>query len=446
MRKKLLVSLVFLSVLTLLFGCNRSNPLTIWVGSESVEFYQGKMDEYVADYETQNGEAFPYEVSVVGVDTGSAAATFLEDTEAGADIFTVAHDNLGKLTSGSSSIAPITDATLLAQIAADNPTSFLDVIKNTVGGVEYTFGVPYIAQALVLYYNTDYITEEQAQTWEGIWDAAKTADKQALDVTGTDGYNNSFLLLSTIASSTTYDAGYTSLELYANGDIENNYAQGDDTVAVFKWGQRFFTDDNGAFRASDSGWEVELKDEITLSVISGAWDYTAAKSALGDKLGIVKLPTFTITEADAYGTIDAGTVFQSGTFADTKMFVMKKGSDKADYLQDILAYLSSKDIQEESFDAVQNLPAYKNAATEFTGMQDGTLESELAKSQIEMFAYGIPQPFGFSTTFNFYYYSKGAPDYVYAILTNEDGLYGTDQAIYDQLGVIQNIWKTGSAE
>ncbi len=441
MRKKLLLSLVFLSVLTLLIGCSKEDPLTIWVGSESVEYYQGKMDEYVAQYATDMGEDFPHEIRVVGVDTGSAAATFLEDTDAGADIFTVAHDNLGKLTSGSSSIAPITDDALLAQIAADNPESFLDVIKNTVGGTEYTFGVPYIAQALVLYYNTDYITTEQVQTWEGIWDAAKTADKYALDITGTDGYNNSFLLLATVA-----ETGFSSLKLYEGGDIEENYAQGDDTVAVMKWGQRFFTDDNGAKRASDSGWEVELKDEITLSVISGAWDYQAAKSALGDKLGIVKLPTFTITEDDAYGTIEAGTVFQSGTFADTKMFVMKKASDKAEYLQDILLYLSSKEVQEGSFDEAQNLPAYKNAATEFTGMQDGSLESQLAISQVEMFAFGIPQPFGFSTTFNFYYYSKGGPDYIYAILVNEDGNYSTDAEIYAQLGVIQNIWKTGSTE
>ncbi|QWB95754.1 hypothetical protein KHQ89_07450 [Mycoplasmatota bacterium] len=125
---------------------------------------------------------------------------------------------------------------------------------------------------------------------------------------------------------------------------------------------------------------------------------------------------------------------------------MKKASDKADYLQDILKYLSTSEMQEASFNEVQNLPAYKNALDEFNEMQADTLEATLASSQLEMFEYGIPQPFGYSTTFNFYFYSKGAPDYIYAILVNEDDLYGTDQAIIDQLTVIQNIWKTGSAE
>ncbi|QWB95755.1 extracellular solute-binding protein [Mycoplasmatota bacterium] len=127
------------------------------------------------------------------------------------------------------------DRDLLAQISADNPETFLDVIKNEVDGTEYTFGVPYIAQSLILYYNTQYITETQAQSWEGIWDAAKTADKYAMTVTDTDGYNNSFLLLSTVA-----ETGYSSLKLYEDGSLENNYVLGDDRIATMKWGQRFF--------------------------------------------------------------------------------------------------------------------------------------------------------------------------------------------------------------
>ena len=173
MKNKFILVLIAIFAVTLLASCGKEDPLLIWVGSESVEFYQTQMDDYVAAYEEENGEAFPYEVSVVGVDTGSAASTFLEDMEAGADIFTVAHDNLGKLTAGSSGIAPVTDEALLAQIENNNSDTFLDVIKNTVGGQEYTFGIPYIAQSLVLYYNTEFLDAEDVLTWEGIWDVSK---------------------------------------------------------------------------------------------------------------------------------------------------------------------------------------------------------------------------------------------------------------------------------
>jgi len=438
MKKVLLILALSFSVLLATVGCNSDNTLKIWVGSESEEFYTQKMAEYVTNYNNTHDEEFPYEVVVSGVDTGTAASTYLDDTEAGADIFTVAHDNLGKLVAGSSSIAPITSTTLLAQIDADNPESFKAVIKGTVDGTTYTFGVPYIAQSLVLYYNTEYVTAEQAQSWEGILTAAKTADKQALSLTGTDGYNNSFLLLATDTSDHS-----TSLDLYVDGVQENCFATGDDTIARLKWGQSFFLDANGAKKPSESGWEVELSDGISLSVIGGAWHFSAAQAALGDNLGITTLPTFTLTEDDAYGTAVAGTEYKSGSFADTKMFVMKKGSDRADYLQDILLFLSSQDVQEASFSAAQNLPAYKNAATEFAAFQEDTLEAQLASAQVEMFEWGIPQPFGFSSKYNTYFYSKGAPELILAILENADNAYSTDQDIYNQMLEIESIWKTG---
>ena len=396
MNKKIIISIFNFNICIRSCRMQKDAPLTIWVGTESVEFYQDAIADYLVMYEEENGKAFPHTIEVKGADTGPAAATYLEDTEAGPDIFTVAHDNLGKLIAGSSSIAPVTDADLLAQIENDNPDTFKNVIKGNVGGQTYTFGVPYIAQALVLFYNKDLVTAEQVQTWEGILAAAKAVDKQALSLTGTDGFNNSFLLLATNATT-----GESSLKLYEGGDIMENYASGDDMVSVMKWGQRFFTDPNGPKRPTDSGWQIELKDGISLSVISGAWHYNAAVSALGSKLGIAKLPTFTVTEADAYGTVQAGTVFQSGTFADAKMFVMKKNSKYQEFLQDIVKHLSSKEVQEASYEEVQNLPAYKNAAVEFESMTGTTSEAQLAAAQIEMFEHGIPQPFGFDNRFNF---------------------------------------------
>ncbi len=442
MKKIFGLAALFLVSLPMLTGCGKADPIVIWVGTESEEFYQTKLDEYVVSYNAANEKAFPYAIDVKGVDTGSAAATFLDDTEAGADIFTVAHDNLGKLIAGSSGISPITDAGLLTQIAADNPSTFTEVIKGTVSGTEYTFGVPYIAQSLILYYNKQYLTATDVETWEGIWAKAVLNEKDSLSLTGADGFNNSFLLLAR-----NVDGDSTSLQLYEDAVQENCFATGDDTVSKLKWGQRFFTGAHGAHVPSSSGWEIELKDELTLSVIGGAWHYNAALSSLGEEnLGIAILPRFTITEADAYGTSVAGTVYQSGSFTDTKMLVMKKGSAKADYLQGIMKFMSSKEIQEQSFEECANLPAYKNALAEFDAMSADTLEAQLARCQTEMFSHGIPQPFGAQSKFNVYYYSKGAPELIAAILQNTGNAYSTDTAIYDELVIVERIWKTGNKD
>jgi maltose-binding protein MalE len=441
MKNKIMIFVILLASVFLIAGCSKEAPLTIWVGTESVDFYTEQMADYVALYKAETGKDFPHVISVKGVDTGTAAATFLEDTQAGADIFTVAHDNLGRLTRGSSAIAPVTDQALLDQINNDNPDTFLNVIKANVGGTVYTFGIPYVAQSLVLYYNKAFLTETDVQTWEGILAKAVQHNKQAVSLAGTDGFNNSFLLLAKNAVT-----GENSLRLYEDGDINNNYALGDDTISKLKWGQYFFTHPNGAKRPTESGWTVELTNETSLAFISGAWHFNGASSALGTKLGIAILPTFTIQADHAYGTVEAGTVFQSGTFADAKIFVMKKNSDKAEYLQDILKFLSSKEVQEASFVAAQNLPAYKNAGTEFASMQGDSLENQLARAQIEMFEHGIPQPFGFDNRYNFYYYSKGGPDLILEILENNNNAFTTFDQIKAQLQIIQNIWITGNRE
>jgi len=437
--KSLALLLALCMIVASFTGCSpKKNPLTIWVGVESVDFYTAKMAEYVENYKAKTGEAFPYTISVQGVDTGSAASKVLDDIDAGADIFTVAHDNLPKLTAGASAIAPVRDEALLAQINADNPQAFLNAIDMTVQGTSYTFGVPYIAQSLVLMYNTKYLTKDDVKTWEGIWAAAKKNNMQSVSLTGADGFNNSFLVLA-INEAT----GKMPAVIYENGETENCYFTSDETVAIMQWGQRFFTDKNGGKMPTDSGWEIELRDEISLGVITGAWKYNAAKASLGQNLGIAILPSFTLTADDVEGTnVKAGTVYRSGSFTDCKVFVMKKGSDKAEYLEDILLFLSSKEVQEQSYIECANLPAYKNAAIEFPSMQADNLETELSARQLEMFSYGIPQPFG-NPTAHFYYYSKGAPDLIREILENKESLFGTTEAIRTQLQKIENIWKTG---
>ena len=453
MNKKALSFCSLVLAITLCFGffsCKKDDSIKIWVGVESKDFYQEKVDQWVEAYKAANGgKAFPWAIRVEGVDTGSAAGKFLDDTAAGGDIFTIAHDNLGRLIAGSSAIAPVTNEALLRQIQNDNPSGFLEAIKGKVAGTEYTFGIPYIAQALVLYYNTSYLTEEDVKTWEGIWRVAKENGKQSVSINGDDGYNNSFIVLAERASD-----GKRIADIYVNGEFENCNFNSDLALATLRWGQRFFTDASpdkrvnyGAKKVGDSGWEMELANEASLSLVGGAWNFNAARAALGSKLGIAVLPSFTLTEADVEGTsIAAGTVMNSGTFADTKMFVVKKhkqGEKKAEYLEEILIYLSSKEMQEQSFIHCANLPAYKNASTEFAALQQNTLEGKLAKMQIEMFANGRPQPFGPNARMNNWYYSQGAPMIVLNILMNTDNLYDTTAQIREGMAIIETIWKTG---
>lgn len=447
MNKKILYILPLL--LTSIQGCSCSNSdaLTIWVGTESVDFYKDVLEEYEDIYEKNNEDNFP-KWKVKGIDVGSSAETFLQDNDAGADIFVCAHDNLGKLTAGSSVIAPITDEVLLNQINEDNAQGFKDIVVNEVQGKKYTFGVPIIAQSLIYYYNSSIVSAEQAKTWEGIMQACKEKGNniKATSLLGEDGYNNSFLLL---AKKVNPDGTTSSsLRLYEEGNIDNCYLSGDDMIAIMKWGQDFFSNSNGGSWVSSSGWEVELKDGHSAGLIGGAWNYKAAKTALGSSFAVTTLPRFTITKSQEYGSITEGSIFQSGTFADCKILVMKKNSKYANYLQGIMKYMSSKEVQERSFEECANLPSYNNAATEFESLLKNDDNAKTAAAQIKMFEYGIAQPFGIDTRFNTYYYSKSGPEYLKAILNDKNlkesnRKFITDQQIKDELIAISNVWKTG---
>ena len=447
MKKRFIAMIPILLLGLGVSSCNSKTPLTIWVGAESVDFYTAQMTEYQANYEAATGEDFP-EWTVKQIDTGTSADTFLQDTAAGADIFVCAHDNLGKLTAGSSVIAPIDDAELLAQIDADNSQGFKDIIKNEVQGTYYTFGVPFVAQALVYYYNSSIVSAEEVGTWEGIMAACakKGANVKATSILGTDGYNNSFL---TLARQVNEDGSTsTSVKIYEGGVQDACYFSGDDTVSVMRWGQDFFSHPNGSSWPSSSGWEVELKDGHSAGLIGGAWNFQAAQTALGSNFAVAPLPRFTITEDQAFGSIEAGTVFQSGTFADCKVLVMKKGSEYAPYLQGIMKHFASKEVQEKSFEQCANLPAYKNAASEFEALQAHDANAQVAAAQIKMFEYGIPQPFGVKTKYNTYYYSKSGPDYLKAILDDKnlkeaDRKFTTPELIKAELEAICTVWKTG---
>lgn len=453
--KTLIMTLVMLLSCVVLAACGEktkepteepapASDLVIWVGSESVKFYEKVMVEYEEAYKTKNGKDFPGNIKVIGMDTGSAADSYLNDTEAGADIFTVAHDNLGKLLAGSGKIAAIKSKSLLDQMESTNPDAFLDVcyLQAEDGSSAQYYAAPIISQALVLYYNKEIFAGKEAKlaTWEGIMEVAAENNAMATSFSGTDGFNYSCFLLAQPYSEDAIAAfgKQGTLQIYKGGVQANCMGYGDDQVAISKWAQRFILHPNGRNKAitSSDKWSNELTNGKAITMVGGAWHLNNIKAALGDdNYGVVELPRFTLTEADAYGKAKAGMVFHSGSFFDAKCLVKKADSEWAEYLDDIIEFLTSDDIQERSYKECANLPASMNIEI---GADDPLGAAQLAQTK-----YGMAQPFGFKQKFNTYYYSKGAPDLYVAIHQNTKGEYETDAAILAKLQEASYIWAKG---
>ena len=461
MKKFIVLFILLAMTVTLLAGCGGSSGgdsvIRVWVGDESVDFYQKLCNEYVA-----SNPDFGYTVEVKGMDTGAVAGTITTDPNAAADIFTVAHDNIGKL-AATVCAKPILDEELIQQVLADNPESFRNVIYSTLDGKEYLYGVPYISQALFLYYNKALVTEEQAKTFEGLREAAVAANTKAITVTGDDGFNMSFALLATKVSdhSTTVKI-FEGADSASGGSKGVSNCQGDDTVAVLRWLQDFAEDPNGFKWASSDGWAADLdqKNKGVLAVIGGAWHYNDAKSRLGEtNIGIALIPTFTLTEKAVEGLsgVQAGDVYRGGTFADCKVFMINANTSGDKYLkaQALIKFMSSKEAQNRSYLECLNVPAYVGAS-EFIKqcLDEGKISEgqyDLAARQVEMAEWGIPQPF-ITGTLNTYYYSKNAPQVFRAIidksaypttgdiiLSETESLDGIRKALY----LVEYIWMHG---
>ena len=305
------------------------------------------------------------------------------------------------------------------------------------------FAAPYISQALVLMYNKAKDTEEQAKTIEGLKEAAVANNSKSLAITGTDGFNFSFTVLARKAADNS-----TSVKLYENTDKNACYFQGDDVVATVQWAQDFFADPNGGHWPTDAGWISDAQANKVVACIGGAWQFKDWEGAVGStNAGYTVLPTYTVNAEQVAGTsVAAGTKFQAGSFVDCKCLMINAYSDEAKYdaIQELVKYMTSKEVQNESFKQANNLPAY-TGATEYIK----TIKNDLTRNQYEgamaqagMNEFGIAQPF-LSSTLNTYYYSKKAPELYVSMLNNTTGEFSTTDAIRKGLYRIEYIWQKG---
>lgn len=424
--------------------------LTVWVGNEegTAEFYQAACDAWLA----QEGNPYAdYQIIVKGTDVGSIAGTITQDPKAAGDIYTVAHDNVGKLAAAKCA-KPISETSLVTQVETDNPTTFVDVCKSIVNGKEALYAAPYISQACFLYYDKTKISDEEVKSFEGIMAAAKRNNCKGWTVPssdGADGYNFSWSILSTRVSD-----HYTSLKLYegasaeAGGTKGEAYCQGDDRIATLRWVQDALENPNGFKFASSDGWEKDLQNGACLGLINGSWAKNAVASAIGEaNLGVALIPTFTLTENNVSGldnnVVKAGDVYRGGTFADCKVFMLNANTDSSKYLaqQALVKYLSSVEMQTSAFEKQTIVPSATAASAQIDQLfNDGKVtqsQYDIAKVQVEMGAWGRPQPF-ITGTLNTYYYSKSAPA-IYAAMAVKSNYPTTGTALVTNTAEVSGI-------
>lgn len=289
MRKRLCI--LFLTVLCAasFTGCKGSEKkdsggaeterveLTVWGAEEDTELMSRIIESFRASYQDQA------ELQITFQAQGESACkdALLGGLEEGADVFTFADDQLNAL-AAAGAVNPIENAD---EIRSSNLTSAVEAAS--VGNTLYAY--PLTADnGYFLYYNKQFISEEQAATLDGILEAAAANGRQFVMDWSSAWYVYSFF-------------GNTGLQIGLNEDGITNYctwnkADGDIRGLDVAQAMLQIAGNPGFANRTDTDFLDGVRSGSVIAGVSGVWNAVAVEEAWGENAGAARLPTYTCAD------------------------------------------------------------------------------------------------------------------------------------------------------
>lgn len=353
MRKRILF--VLMSVLMLipvicgLVACNSGGDydyeITVWVGEGTKDL----TEKQIETFNKTNEWGIKFKATVEIVSESKAVGDATQKPADCADIFCFAQDTLARAVR-SNLLAPLNGASL-AFIKENSSAEAQEAA--TVGSSIRAF--PMTADnGFFLYYDKSIVDESHVGNLEDIIDDCLANNRKfSAGLTAGGWYAAAFF----------YATGCSSVwDTNENGGFVNYHDDflSDNGVIALK----------GMAKVLAMGDGYEESDKVSTfsagtpsaAVISGIWEYRAAKNILGDMLGVAPLPSFTVD----------GVTYQLPTFLGHKMMGVKPQSDayKAVYLQKLAMYLTGEECQRQRFEEMGWGPS------NLTLQSDSTVTSE----------------------------------------------------------------------
>lgn len=290
--------------------------LTLWGSQDDQELLGELVEEFKA---TDPDNTYNITLAVVGEDV--AKDQFLGDPEASADVFGFANDQIRDLVNAGG----LYEITLNKdKIISENMEGAIDAV--TLDGTMY--GIPYTADnGYFLYYNSDFLSLEDAGSWEVIMDKAQEAGKKVYMDVSNGWYIASFFL----------GAGGT-LELGEDGkqvtDFNNETGvQVGEFIREFVSHPAFLTGDDTVFQAG-------VADGSIIAGVSGTWNAEYVADGFGDGYAATKLPTMNIDGEDV----------QMASFAGYKVYGVNSFTEHPEQAMALAEFLANESSQLKRFE------------------------------------------------------------------------------------------------
>lgn len=286
MRKRVCRLLVGILCTVSLTGCDKAQKtdsadsgnqkveLVVWGAEEDKELMEQIIQSFQTNYQGQADFQISFEVQ----GESQCKDVLLGGLEEGADVFTFADDQVNAL-AAAGALDPIENAD---EIRSKNLSSAVEAA--TVNNQLYAY--PLTADnGYFLYYNKQYISEEQVKTLDGILEAAAASGKQFTMDWSSAWYVYSFF-------------GNTNLQVGLNDDGITNYctwnqADGDVRGIDVARSMLQIAGSPGFANSTDEEFLSGVKNGSVIAGISGVWNSVAVTESWGENTGAAKLPTYT---------------------------------------------------------------------------------------------------------------------------------------------------------
>ncbi len=306
---------------------DKTIELEIWCSETTA--YQTVMAEVIDNFKKQYPDV-KFNITLGAQSEGAAKDRVLEDPEAAADVFVFADDQINSLVTAGALQEVVTTYTY--DPAKTNAEAVVNATK--VNGKMYAY--PFTASnGYFLYYNNEFITAEQAQTWDGLIAAAKSSGKKiGMDI------GNAWYLYGFFAG-----AG-CSLTMNADGSntCDWNNAAGLKTANFIK--ELCANDEFIAIGNTDAVARMKSDGDL-IAFVDGTWDAAEISKVYGEHYAATKLPTFTID----------GKQVQMRSYAGYKFVGVNSYSQEKGWAMLLAEFVTSEASQAKIGVAVQEAPA-----------------------------------------------------------------------------------------
>lgn len=332
--------------------------LLVWAADNAVSLTKQLCDDFIAQY--------PDKKITIDVQTqgeGDAAAQVLNDPDKAADVFSFACDQLNRLNKGKV-LAPVGDA--LEDVIARNSEASVNAatLDDTVLAFPETGDNGYY-----LVYDKSVVSDEQAQTIEGIFEACKAANKKFVIDAGNGFFSCMF----------PFTGGLTIEGLDEEDTQQFNDYDEDAVLDSLEAFANLFHQYSDIFMSADAtriGSGMAEDPSTVAAGIDGSWNAATVADVLGDNYGAAKLPTIDIK----------GTPTQIISMHGYKLIGVNSHSKFPEAAQLLADFLTNEESQLARAKELSWGPSNTTAAA------DEAVTSNIALTAIiEQSAYSIPQ-------------------------------------------------------